>query len=314
MLKRLDDGFPNSGAISPSQAPDKKLRLLLGDCREQMKLLKDESVHFALADPPYFLDGLDDGWKKGAVDTLRATGSVGGLPVGMRFDPKDGFKLQKFITEVATELIRVLKPGSFATFFSQPRLSHRMAAGIEDAGFEIRDVYAWRFTKRAQFKAFSLNHLVDQANLPENERLALLRSLKNKKTPQLRPQFEVIILCQKPKDGTHLTNWQRHKTGLINASATLDGMAPSTIMTVEKPDKDQFNFHPTVKPLQLVSHLIRLFSLPNQTVIDPFIGSGTTALAARKLGRFCVGIDISEQYLDICRKRLAAGEMNATQT
>ena len=132
----------------------------------------------------------------------------------------------------------------------------------------------------------------------------MLKTLVNKKTPQLRPQFESIILCQKPKIGTHLTNWQKHKTGLIDVSASLDGLAPSTLMTVEKPLKDHFNNHPTVKPLQLISHLIKLFSSTNQTILDPFMGSGTTAVAAKNLGRSFIGIEISGEYLEICRRRM----------
>ncbi len=57
-----------------------------------------------------------------------------------------------------------MKPGAFAVFFSQPRLSHRMAIGLEDAGFEIRDLCAWHFTHRAQFKAFTMDHFVHRMN------------------------------------------------------------------------------------------------------------------------------------------------------
>lgn len=283
-------------------------RLILGDCRSELKKIADESVHFAVADPPYFLDGLDNNWRKGSNDAVRGTGSVGGLPVGMKFDPRDGEKLQEFIFQISEDLLRILKPGGFAAVFSQPRLSHRMATGIENAGFEIRDVLAWRYTRRAQFKAFSIEHFVEQSENSKKEKARLLRTLANRKTPQLRPQFESIILCQKPKVGTHLTNWEKHQTGLIDASATLDGLVPSTVMTVEKPQKDKFNSHPTVKPLQLITHLIKLFTLPDQVVIDPFLGSGTTAVAAKKLGRPFIGIEISPDYMEICNQRLERGQ------
>lgn len=283
-------------------------QLILGDCRSELKKIADESVHFAVADPPYFLDGLDNNWKKGSNDTVRGTGSVGGLPVGMKFDPRDGEKLQEFIFQISIDLLRILKPGGFATVFSQPRLSHRMATGIENAGFEIRDMLAWRYTRRAQFKAFSIEHFVEQSENSKREKARLLRTLTNRKTPQLRPQFESIILCQKPKAGTHLANWEKHQTGLIDASATLDGLVPSTVMTVEKPNKREFNFHPTVKPLQLITHLTKLFTSPNQVVIDPFLGSGTTAVAAQNLGRSFIGIEISPDYMKICNQRLERGE------
>ena len=120
------------------------------------------SIHLAVTDPPYFLDGLDSVWRNDQEGTPRATGAVGGLPVGMKFDPRQGLALQAFIARVAEAAIRAMKPGAFAVVFSQPRLAHRIAAGLEDTGLEIRDLYAWRFTRRAQFKAFTMDHFVDR--------------------------------------------------------------------------------------------------------------------------------------------------------
>jgi len=65
------------------------------------------------------------------------------------------------------------------------------------------------------------------------------------------------------------------------------------------------NVHPTVKPLKLMSYLITLGSRPNDVVLDPFIGSGTTALAARMLGRRYVGVELNVDYVRIARARLA---------
>ena len=90
----------------------------------------------------YFLDGLDSDWKKGNQKTSKSTGSVLGLPVGMKFDAKQGIALQEFMNAVAIEWHRILVSGGFVLSFSQPRLSHRMALGIDDAGFEIGDIYA----------------------------------------------------------------------------------------------------------------------------------------------------------------------------
>jgi DNA modification methylase len=288
------------------------LRFIQGDCREAMRALADNEVHLILTDPPYFLDGLDGDWRKGKADTPRGTGTIGALPVGMRFDPRQGPALQAFMRDVAAEWMRVLAPGGFALAFSQPRLSHRMAVGIEDAGFEIRDLIAWRFTRRAQFKAFSQDHFVRRMPLDEAGKADLIRSLEGRKTPQLRPQFESIILAQKPREGTFVANWQKWRTGLIDAGSTLDGGAPSTVMTVEKPDgieKGPGAAHLTPKPVELLAHLIRLFSEEGQIVLDPFLGSGSTAVAALRTGRRCIGIDKEEAYLEISRRR-AAGELD----
>ena len=65
------------------------------------------------------------------------------------------------------------------------------------------------------------------------------------------------------------------------------------------------NIHPTVKPLKLMSYLVTLGSRPNDVVLDPFVGSGTTCLASEMLGRQWIGIDISSEYVEIAQKRLA---------
>jgi DNA modification methylase len=261
-----------------------------------------------LTDPPYFLDGLDTDWKKGGEDATRATGSVGGLPVAMNFEPKQGKELQKFIEEVAKGWDRVLVPGGFALVFSQPRLAHRIAAGMEDAGFEVRDLIAWHFTQRAQFKAFSQDHFVRKMNhLSDAEKKALIRSLGGRKTPQLRPQFEAVILAQKPRVGTFVENWQQYRAGLMDATRTLNGKSPSNVMVWEKPAKDERDSaggHLTPKPLKLLEHMIELFTEPGQTVLDSFLGSGSTAVAAIRTARNCIGIELNPEYVEIARERL----------
>ena len=281
------------------------LKIVQGDCLEKMQDLPDRSVHMVLTDPPYFLDGLGDDWNDGKLARRKSrAGIVGGLPVGMKFDPQKGRDFQDFFEKVSEQIIRVLVPGGFFLSFSQPRLSHRMMVAAEDAGFEIRDLLAWRYTKKAQFKAFSQDHFVRKMKKPRAEKEKMIRKLQGRKTPQLRPQFEAIMLAQKPKEGTFVDNWLKWEAGLIDANKTLGGVAPSTVMTVEKPDKEAFNSHLTVKPVTLLKHLIELFTKPGQTVLDPFLGSGSTALAAFETGRSCIGIEINEKYARIARNRI----------
>ena len=63
------------------------------------------------------------------------------------------------------------------------------------------------------------------------------------------------------------------------------------------------NLHPTEKPVELIK--IILAANVGQTVLDPFIGSGTTAVACKELGRDFIGIELSEKYCEIARNRLA---------
>lgn len=62
--------------------------------------------------------------------------------------------------------------------------------------------------------------------------------------------------------------------------------------------------HPTVKPVSLLSRLVQLSSLPGETVLDPFMGSGTTLRAAKDLGRKAIGIELEERYCEIAARRL----------
>jgi len=66
------------------------------------------------------------------------------------------------------------------------------------------------------------------------------------------------------------------------------------------------NFHPTVKPIKLMSYLITLGSRPNDVVLDPFVGSGTTCVAAEMLNRKYIGIEKEKEYYEIAKKRLKA--------
>lgn len=67
--------------------------------------------------------------------------------------------------------------------------------------------------------------------------------------------------------------------------------------------------HPTQKPLSVISSLVKVHSSDTSIVLDPFLGSGTTAVAAKQLGRKYIGIEISEKYCEIAKQRLAQEEL-----
>ena len=62
--------------------------------------------------------------------------------------------------------------------------------------------------------------------------------------------------------------------------------------------------HPSPKPLNLIQTLLKIHSNENNLILDPFLGSGTTALACEKLNRKWIGIEISEKYCEIAKKRV----------
>jgi site-specific DNA-methyltransferase (adenine-specific) len=282
-----------------------------GTALETLRSLPDRSVHLCVTDPPYFIEGLGAGWHGQQVSTRQGAAKlVGGLPAGMKFDPRQGPNLHAFMLEASLEIIRILKPGGFYISFAQPRLYHRLATAVEDAGFELRDMLIW--ARDGQAKAFSQDHFVRKLKITDQEKERIIDELGGRRTPQLRPQMEPMTLAQKPRDGTFVDNWMRHRTGLMDTTQTLDGMFPGNIMPFKKPtraEKGADNDHPTSKPVPLIDHIIRLFSAPGQTVLDPFLGSGSHGVAALQTGRNFIGIERDSHYYEIAKSRIreAAG-------
>ena len=275
------------------------------DCFNILPQLAEHSVDCVITDPPYFLDGLNTDWDPVKLaKRTRHNGTVKSLPGGMKFSPKQGDDFEAFFSKLAAQVYRLLKPGGFFVSFSQCRLYHRMAGAAEKRGFEIRDMMAWRY--EGQPKAFSQTHFVRKMQISDAKKQEIIAKLQGRKTPQLKPQMESMMLAQKPREGTFVANWLKWKTGLIDTQADLDGRFPGTVMDVPKP-KEKYG-HLTVKPLALISHLIRLFSAEHQVILDPFLGSGTTALAALQTNRKCIGVEINAAYYAIARGRLRAVE------
>lgn len=273
----------------------------LADCIDAFQKITDNSVDFIATDPPYFLDGMGDEWSDVELKKKEArAGAIRGLPVGMKFDPLQGKRLEKFFYNVSKEAARVLKPGGFMVSFSQGRLFHRIAVAAEDAGFEVRDMLVWEHNG-GQGKAFTQSHFVQKMKIPNTEKEAIIKKLQQRKTPQLRPKFEAMLLAQKPKQGTFVENWLKWGTGLIQPNFETQ---QTTIFNYKKSHTRKEIDHMTVKPLDLMERLIEVFSIPRQVVLDPFMGSGTTGVAALRKGRKFIGFEIEKKYFRIAEKRL----------
>lgn len=76
------------------------------------------------------------------------------------------------------------------------------------------------------------------------------------------------------------------------------------VAKASKRERGDGNHHPTVKPIKLMEYLVRLITPPCGTVLDPFMGSGTTGIAAKNLGFGFVGIERSEEYFEIAKRRI----------
>ena len=74
---------------------------------------------------------------------------------------------------------------------------------------------------------------------------------------------------------------------------------------------ERHGIHPTEKPVSLMSEIMADFTNPEQTILDPFMGSGTTGVAAVRMGRNFIGIEQNPQFFDIACARIAAAQSGA---
>ena len=101
--------------------------------------------------------------------------------------------------------------------------------------------------------------------------------------------WEIIGLWQKP-GGKLVYNWQL-------------GQQKDYMIVPIVSGKERLN-HPTQKPEKIVELFIKYWTKEGETILDPFIGSGTTGAVAKKLGRNFIGIEVSKEYCGLAEKRI----------
>ncbi len=296
-------------------------KIICDDSLKFLPRLEDNSIDVVLTDPPYFLDKLDNNWDYEEVSSDSNQYTIKSLPAGMKFDREQGKRFYDWYFDISKEMFRTLKPGGFFFSFSSPRLYHRMASAIDDAGFEIRDAFIWLYTQN-QAKAMGIDHFIRKMEADEEMKKKIKAKLNGWKTPQIKSCFEPIAMAQKPADKTYLNNMLKYGVGLMNTNVKIgNNMYPANVFTVDninklidktfllpkptKREKGEYNDHKTVKPLAVCEYLIKLSAFSkNAVILDPFVGSGTTAVAAKKLGKNYIGIDSNEKYVKIAERRL----------
>ncbi len=292
------------------------------DCLEYIKTLDDNSIDCIITDPPYFIDKLDNKWSSTEINNDKKNSHIKHLPKGMKFDKKQVKQLYDYYLELSELLFDKLKPGGYFLSFSSPRLYHAIAMACDIAGFEIRDMISWTYTQSMP-KGMGVTHLINRLDISQPEKESLIEEYKDFKTPQIKSCFEPICVAMKPTGKlTFIKNELQFKTGLINFSHKVGkdkDKVPANIITTEefndlydknflvakptKKEKGDSNTHITVKPIHLIEHLIKIFSKENSVVLDPFLGSGTTAIACQNTNRQCIGVEINEEYYNISVER-----------
>jgi site-specific DNA-methyltransferase (adenine-specific) len=308
--------------ITLAKTCNENIVILNSDCMVELQKLEDNSIDCVITDPPYFIDKLDNNWSSNQVSSDIKNSHIKHLPKGMKFDKSQVKNLYDYYLELSKLLFKKMKPGAYFLSFSSPRLYHAIAMSCEIAGFEIRDMINWTYTQSMP-KGMSITHIIEKMKIPEEEKKQLIEEYKDYKTPQIRSCFEPICVAMKPLGKlTFIQNEINFKTGLLDFSQKVgidNDRVPANIITTEeyndsydknflvskpsKSEKGENNTHITVKPIALIEHLIKLFSKKGALVVDPFLGSGTTALACKNTGRKCLGIELNAEYYEICLSR-----------
>jgi site-specific DNA-methyltransferase (adenine-specific) len=159
--------------------------LLLGDCLEELKTIKENSIDSIVTDPPYHLTSIVKRFGKpnSAPAQYGTDGAFSRASKGFMGKEWDGGDIAQR-PDVWIECLRVLKPGGHMVAFSGSRTYHRMAVAIEDAGFEIRDQIMWIYGSGFP-KSLNLGDGIGTALKPAHEPIVLARKpLSEKNTKE----------------------------------------------------------------------------------------------------------------------------------
>jgi site-specific DNA-methyltransferase (adenine-specific) len=273
-------------------------------------MLPDESIHLFLSDIPYGI-GFDE-W-----DVLHNNTNSAYLGSSPAQEGKNGFKrrgkpingwnaadreivrdYQRWCSSWAIKTFPKMRKGSSLFVFGARRTIHRAIVALEDAGFLLRDMLAW--------KKQSAHHRSQQLEIVLNRRgeSDLAAKWKGWRIGNLAPIYEPIAWMFKPYDHTITDNIIENEVGGMNIEACLiDGKSPTNLLPFGFRENEE-RIHEAQKPVELIEYLIRLTTIENQIVLDPFIGSGTTAVACRNLNRRFIGFELNEDHFDKAQQRL----------
>jgi len=240
-----------------------------GDCMEIGPLLPAACVDLLIADPPYDLPKNYD---------------------GDRFAPMGHEAYLEYTRAWLGAIASSLKPGASLYVCSDWRSSSAVHIALSER-FIVRNRITWKRDKGRSARANWKNVSEDIWFATAGDRYAFDADAIRLRKPVLAPY----------RDGGVPKDWTEDESGrwrLTGASNLWDDMTVPFWSMPENTD------HPTQKPEKLVARLLLASSKAGDTVLDPFLGSGTTAVAAKKLCRRFIGIERSPSYCALALKRL----------
>lgn len=289
-----------------------------GDCLLQLDYLDENSIDVCITDPPYNYEFIGHKWNyeeiKRRINRVKDSGSntlIKHVPYGSglaggvrnkRWYERNAENIRDYrfwTTQWASKVFRALKPGAFILVFNSTRTIAHVQVALEDAGFYARDILVWAKNSGIP-KGINLHKKFEKEGLENAAEWKGWHSC-------LRNEWEAIALLQKPLENNYPNTVRKWGVGVLKAQDELDGFK-SNIISGVKPEKNQdFNLHCTTKPVALIKQLIEL-TVPlekDRVVLDPFMGSGTTAIAALDLGVSYIGFEIVQEYCQIAEKRIS---------
>lgn len=232
--------------------------------------LPDESVDLVFADPPYFLSS-------GSFTV--ASGRAVPVKKGDWDILSPGMTSLEFQSRWIESIRRTLKPNGALVVSGTYHSIYESGVALQKCGFKILNEIVWMKPNGAP-------------NL-SRRRLAAIH--------------ETLIWASKSQSSKHTFNYEILKAGGypgdVLKSPGKQMRSVWSIPTTPKSEKLQGN-HPTQKPLALLDRVISAFSNPGDVILDPFMGSGTTGLAALRIQRSFIGIEKEQTYYNLAEARM----------
>lgn len=273
------------------------------------------------------------------IDALTVDAIVTDPPYGLRLMGRK-WDYDVPSVEVWRECLRVLRPGGYLLSFASTRTQHRICVNIEDAGFEIRDLIAWAYGSGFPKSQTYLKPAFDPITMARKPLEGTIAQNKQKYGTGGLNVESCRIQTDDCLNGGAYSGQKRKREGCAPDSkadcvlSRLDrgagefkppeGRWPANLIhdggeeieeiwglaarfyyvpKVTKEDRGRGNKHPTVKPTDLMRYLCRLVVPPGGTVLDPYMGSGSTGKAAILEGFDFIGIEREQEWVDVARHR-----------
>ena len=250
--------------------------IYIGDC---VKILSEKidkkSIELIFADPPYNLSGNGLKWKGN---------KTGGdwYMVNEEWDKMTAPEYMQFTRKWIGGCYKVLKDnGSIYISCTYHNLAEVMIV-LKQLDFKINNVIVWQKTN-------AMPNMTKRVFTHSTE--FVVWAVKGKKWIFNYEELKKIN-PEKQKDGSVKQMRDVWSLPLVQGKERLRG-------------KDGRALHPTQKPEEMLKRIIIASSNKGDTVLDPFLGSGTTAFVAKKLGRKWIGIEKSKKYADMAKKRIS---------